>query len=72
MRKKKVLVHGTAKSLQKFFMDAVSRDYEIVALLSEEKFSSKLEVLVPQNLPRFNYRLIDGIIFTDNDKSSAE
>ena len=73
MRKKKVLVHGTPDSLQKFFSDALSRDFEIVAILSEEpeKISVKLDVLKPQALPRFNYSLIDGIIFT-GDKSAAD
>ena len=35
MRKKKVLVHGTPDSLKKFFADAISHDYEVVALLNE-------------------------------------
>lgn len=67
LRKKKVLVHGTAESLHKFFSDAVSRDYEIVALLSDkpDKISSDLEIFTPQSLPKFIYGLIDGIIFTD-------
>ncbi len=69
MKKKKVLIHGTADSLQKFFADAVSRDFEIVALLSEENISSNFEVFAPQNLPKSFQKLIDGIIFTDNDKS---
>ena len=70
MRKKKILVHGTLNSLQKFFADAVSNDYEIVAILSEENISVEeddkaLEVLSPQALPKFIYRLIDAIIITD-------
>ena len=67
MRKKKVLVHGTAESLNKFFSDAVSRDYEIVALLSDkpDKISSDLEVFSPQNLPKVIHKLIDGIILTN-------
>ena len=74
MRKKKVLVHGTPDSLQKFFSDAVSRDFEIVAILSEEpeKISvGGLQVLASKDLPRFNYALINGIIFT-GDKSAAD
>ncbi|MBR7025309.1 MAG: hypothetical protein IKI08_04815 [Selenomonadaceae bacterium] len=70
MKKKKVLVHGTQDSLQKFFSDAVSRDFEIVAVLSKEKISveldnKELEILTPQSLPKFVYRLVDGIILTD-------
>lgn len=75
MRKKKVLVHGTLDSLQKFFADAISRDYEIVALLSDEpeKISvAGLQVLKPQNLPAFVGKLVDGIIFTGEDKSAAD
>ena len=70
MRKKKVLVQGTLDSLQNFFADAVSNDYEVVAILSEEDISVEdddepLEVLSPRSLPKFIYKLIDGIIFTD-------
>ena len=66
MRKKKVLVHGTAESLEKFFADAVSRDYEVIAILSEENISfSELEVFTPQSLPKLVYKLIDAIIITD-------
>lgn len=75
LRKQKILVHGTPDSLQQFFSDAVSRDYEIVAILSDEpeKISvAKLEVLAPKNLPAFVYRTIDAIIFTGKDKSSAD
>ena len=69
MKRKKVLVHGTQESLQKFFADAVSRDYEIVAILSEEDISvedddEKIDVLAPQALPKYIYKLIDGIILT--------
>ena len=79
MRKKKILVHGTLESISNFFSDAVSRDYEVVALLSEqlEKISvsrdgKELEVFASQSLPKFIYGLIDGIIFTDGiDKESA-
>ncbi|MCR5833721.1 MAG: hypothetical protein K6G55_03630 [Selenomonadaceae bacterium] len=78
MRKKKVLVHGTLESLNKFFSDAVSRDYEIVALLSDEpeKISittrnRKLDILKPQELPIFVDRLVDGIILTA-DKSVTD
>ena len=76
MHKKKVLVHGTADSLQKFFADAVSRDFEVVALLSPrpKKISithdgKKLEAVTPKNFPKVAYSLIDGIIFTGKDKS---
>ena len=73
MRKKKVLLHGTPDSLQKFFSDAVSRDFEIVAVLSDEpeKISVKANVLKPQDLQPFVYNLVDGIIFT-GDKSAAD
>ena len=78
MRKKKVLVHGTLDSLQKFFADAVSRDYQVVAILSEslEKISfmrnnRPLEVLTLQDLPDFVYDIIDGIIFTDPSTSES-
>ena len=72
MRKKKILVHGTLKSLQKFFSDAVSRDFEIVAVLSEEpekispaRDNEPLDVFTPQTLPKMIYGLVDGIIITD-------
>ena len=63
--KKKILVHGTLDTLQKFFADAVSRDYEIVGVLSEENFLIQgLEVLAPKSVPPFVYKIIDAIIFT--------
>ena len=63
--KKKILVHGTPETLQKFFADAVSRDYEVVGVLSEENFLIQgLEVLAPKAVPPFVYRIIDAIIFT--------
>ena len=72
MRKKKVLVHGTLKSLQKFFSDAESREFEIVAVLSEEpekispvRDNEPLDVFTPQTLPKMVYGLVDGIIITD-------
>ncbi len=65
MKKKKILIHGTADSLQQFFADKVSNDFEIVALLSEENIFGNFEVVTPQNLPKFVYKMIDGIIFTD-------
>ena len=68
MKRKKVLVHGTPDTLQQFFADAVSRDFEIVALLSDEPKridAESLDVLVPQNLPAYILKLIDGIILTD-------
>ena len=65
MRKKKVLVHGTLESLQKFFSDAVSHDYEIVAILSKKKFSIQgFEIFTPRDVPRFVYKLVDAVIFT--------
>ena len=68
LRKKKVLVHGTAESLQKFFADAVSRDFEIIGVLGDDKISVQgLEVFTPQNLPNVLLKLVDGIIFTDVD-----
>ena len=75
LRKKKILVHGTLDSLQKFFADAVSHDYEIVAVLSDEpeKISvQNLEVFKPQDVNKFALNLVDGIIFTGKDKSSAD
>ena len=65
MRKKKVLVHGTFDSLQKFFADAISRDFEIVDLLSDENISNGLYVIAPKDLPNFSYELVDGIILTN-------
>ena len=70
MHKKKVLVHGTADSLQKFSEDAVISDFEVVAVLSEDDISVELDgkdlnILTPQALPSFVYDLIDGIILTD-------
>ena len=47
------------------FEDAVSRDFEIVAILSDENLSSELEVIAPKNLPNFSYELVDGIILTN-------
>ena len=65
MRKKKVLVHGTAESLQKFFADAVSRDFEIIGVLGDDKISVQgLEVFTPQNFPNVLLRLVDGIVST--------
>lgn len=75
MRRKKILVHGTFDSLKKFFADAISRDFEILAILSDEPEkipAVKFDVLAPKNLPAFVYKLIDGIIFTAADKSPVE
>ena len=73
MRKKKVLVHGTPDTLKKFFADAISHDYEVVAILNEglEKISithagKELEVIPSQNLPRFISYLADAVIITDS------
>ena len=80
MRKKKVLVHGTPDSLKKFFADAISHDYEVVALLNEgfEKVSivlgggyKELEVIPSQSLPKFISSIIDAIIITDNDDKNS-
>ena len=72
MRRKKVLVHGTRESLQKFFSDAESREFEILGIVSDDKISVQgLEVLSPQSLPQFVLKLVDGIIFTGEDKSVA-
>jgi len=58
-------VHGTPDTLQKFFADAVSRDYELVGVLSDENFLIQgLEVLAPKSVPPFVYKIIDAIIFT--------
>ena len=66
MRKKKVLLHGTAQSLQNFFADAVSRDFEILGIIGDDKISVRgLEVFTPQNFPKVLLRLVDGIISTD-------
>lgn len=81
MRKKKVLVYGTSDSVNKFFADAASRDYEIVALLSEERLSIQeiivallsekrlfiqgVEVFVLENLPNSIHNLVDAVIITD-------
>ncbi|MBO4780091.1 MAG: hypothetical protein J5497_05595 [Selenomonadaceae bacterium] len=75
MRRKKILVYGTAESLQKFFADAISRDFEVVAILSDEPEkipAVRFDVLAPKNLPVFVYNLIDGIIFTAAEKSPVE
>ena len=76
--KKKALVHGTPESLKIFFADAMSNDYQIVAILSEslEKISvtrnnKELEVFTSQNLPNFICDVIDAIIITDSDNSAA-
>ncbi len=52
------------------FSDAVSRDFEVVAVLSDEKISVELDdeeidVIAPQALSKFVYGLIDGIVITD-------
>ena len=65
MRKKKVLVHGALESLQNFFNDAASHDFEVVAILSDDNISSELEVFAPEDLPNFNYELVGGIILTN-------
>ena len=72
MRKKKVLIHGTPDSLRNFFSDAVSRDFEIVALLGEDIENFPVKVFAPQSLSDFVYNLVDGIIFTGKDKSAAD
>ena len=72
MRKKKVLVQGTAESLQKFFADAVSRDFETVALVSEENISSEIEVIAPQNLPKFIPNVVDAVILTDSTEKNVD
>ena len=75
MKRKKILVHGTLESLQNFFSDAVSRDFDVVGILSDEpeKISiANLEVLATKNLPVFVQKTIDAIIFTGADKSSAD
>lgn len=72
MRKKRVLVHGTADNLKKFFVDALSFDYKVVAILSEsfEKISivrggKDLEVFPSQSISDIVLRFIDAIIITD-------
>lgn len=66
MRKKKVLLQGTSESINKFFADAVSRDYEIIAILSEEKVSVQaLEVFTLKNLPEYISNLVDAVIITN-------
>ena len=75
--KKKILVHGTADSLQKFFSDAVAEDFNIVAVLSDtpeeisvEDDGRPVEVFSPENLPKFVLNLVDGIIFTAANQNS--
>ncbi|MBQ7453685.1 MAG: hypothetical protein IJS69_01320 [Selenomonadaceae bacterium] len=72
MKKKKILVHGTPDSLQKFFADQISRDFDIIAVLSDdpEKISlvqdgKALPAIKPQDLNLFVLDLVDGIIFTN-------
>ena len=69
LRKKKVLVQGTADSLQKFFSNAVSYNYETVAILSEDRIAIELDekdldVFTPQALPKLIYGLVDGVVLT--------
>lgn len=78
MRKKKVLVHGTRDSVKLFFQDAISRDYEILAILNEQlegisitHDGKELEVLPAQNLPKFVENVIDAIIITDTDNKES-
>lgn len=71
--RRKVLVHGTANTLQKFFSDAACREFEILGVVSDDKISVKgLEVISAQSLPQFVLKLVDGIIFTAEDKAAAK
>ncbi len=71
--RRKVLVHGTANTLQKFFSDAACREFEIFGVVSDDKISVRgLEVISPQSLPQFVLKLVDGIIFTAEDKAAAK
>lgn len=73
MKRKRVLIHGTLESLQKFSADAVSRDYEVAAILSEENiYVQGLEIFTPQTVPKALLELVDGIIFTNNDKTPVK
>ena len=70
--RRKVLVHGTANTLQKFFSDAAAREFDILGVVSDDKISVQgLEVISPQSLPQFALKLVDGIIFTADDKAAA-
>ena len=73
MKKKKVLVHGSLNSLQEFFNSPFNRTYEVEAVIAENGVTTpiltgggqQIEVLTPENLPKFIYKFVDGVILTD-------
>lgn len=78
MRKKKVLIHGTSDSVKKFLADAVSWEYDIIAVLSEElekisisRNNTELEVIPTQSLPNVISKLVDAVILTSAETKEA-
>ena len=75
MIRKKILVHGTEKSLAEFFTSPFNAGYEPLAILTDEKNFAAVrtrtgeggEIFTPETLPKFIYRLIDGIVLTDKE-----
>lgn len=75
MIRKKILVHGTEKSLAEFFTSPFNEEYEPLAILTEEKNFAAVktrtggggEIFTPETLPKFVYRLIDGIVLTEKE-----
>lgn len=65
---KNVLVHGSEESLNKFFSEKLSKKkYNCLAILTDEEKvkNSSVEIIKPDNLPKFVYSLIDAVVLTD-------
>ena len=81
MINKKVLVCGSLDSLQEFLNSPFNRTYEVAAILTEEKAridairtggGIEIEILQPENLPKFIYKFVDGVILTDRKNFPAQ
>ena len=72
---KKVLVHGSNESLGKFFSEKLSKKkYDCVAILTDDEKvkNPSVEIIKPDNLPKFVYSLIDAIVLTDKNTRSRD
>ena len=77
MIKKKVLVHGSLKSLSEFFSSPFSVEFAPLAVVTDDTekvtvsirkgWGTDLEVFATENFPRFALPLIDGIVITDTE-----
>ena len=78
MIKKKVLVHGSPKSLREFFSSPFSVEFAPLAIVTDEPINVALalnpargglspEIFAVENLPRFAMQFIDGIVLTDSE-----